>query len=115
MTQTDLFGWNKNENEGDGMEQTERIESMECNFLNALEALHQLSEAINCYIEARESFNQLSAYYGSEEWKRDFADDEAGLLPADLKRGVLSEDAVWNLLDEKRELIWRMREIAKEE
>ena len=27
-----------------------------------------------------------------------FADDEAGLLPKDLKRGVLSEDGLWNLL-----------------
>ena len=42
----------------------------------------------------------LSDYYGSEVWKQDFADDEAGLLPEDLKRGVLSEDGLWNLLSE---------------
>ena len=41
---------------------------------------------------------ELAAYYQSDLWKKDFADDEAGLLPKDLKRGVLSEDAVYDLL-----------------
>ena len=42
----------------------------------------------------------LSDYYGSDAWKRDFAADEAGLLPKDLKRGVLSEDGIYNLLEQ---------------
>lgn len=42
----------------------------------------------------------LSGYYGSSAWKRDFAADEAGLLPKKLARGVLSEDEVYNLLEE---------------
>ena len=46
----------------------------------------------------------LSGYYGSQEWRKDFEDDEAGLLPEDLKRGVLSEDGLWNLLDSCKEL-----------
>jgi len=43
--------------------------------------------------------DELSAYYTSDDWKRDFAADEAGLLPKDLKRGVLSEDGIYDLLD----------------
>jgi hypothetical protein len=54
----------------------------------------------------------LNAYYGSDEWKNDFADDEAGLLPATLKRGVLSEDGLWNLLADHRELEERIKELA---
>ena len=46
-----------------------------------------------------EILGQLSDYYGSPEWKRDYAADEAGLLPSDLKRGVLSEDGIYNLLE----------------
>ena len=46
----------------------------------------------------QEAIHILSEYYGSDEWKQDFADDEAGLLPKDLKRGVLSEDGIWNVL-----------------
>ena len=41
---------------------------------------------------------QLEAYYTSQKWKDDFEADEKGLLPKDLKRGVLSEDGIYNLL-----------------
>lgn len=41
----------------------------------------------------------LEAYYTGGQWKRDFADDEEGKLPRDLKRGVLSEDGIYDLLE----------------
>ncbi len=41
---------------------------------------------------------QLEDYYTSENWKSDFALDEAGELPASLKRGVLSEDGIDEVL-----------------
>lgn len=47
-----------------------------------------------------ELLKALSDYYSSSAWKRDYAADEAGLLPKDLKRGVLSEDGIYNLLEE---------------
>ena len=50
--------------------------------------------------EHKKLLGELSAYYISDAWKRDFAADEAGLLPKDLKRGVLSEDGIYNLLEE---------------
>lgn len=46
-----------------------------------------------------EALRQLAEYYSSPAWKLDFAADEAGLLPKDLKRGVLSEDGIYNLLE----------------
>ena len=51
-----------------------------------------------------EDVAELSKYYGSELWKQDYAADEAGNLPPDLKRGVLSEDGIWNLLSDYREI-----------
>lgn len=56
----------------------------------------------------RTALRELEAYYGSEEWKQDFAADEAGRLPKEMKRGVLSEDAVWNLLEERDEVESRL-------
>ena len=47
--------------------------------------------------EREKLLSELSAYYRSDAWKRDFAADEAGLLPKDLKRGVLSEDGIYAL------------------
>ena len=42
---------------------------------------------------------ELEEYYVSPQWQEDYAADEAGLLPADLKRGVLSQDGISDLLD----------------
>ena len=49
--------------------------------------------------------SELDLYYKSDEWKKDFADDEAGRLPTKLKRGVLSEDGLYNLFEEYNDLI----------
>ena len=52
---------------------------------------------------AQDMAEKLAAYYESPAWREDFAADEAGLLPKELKRGVLSEDGVYNALEEYRE------------
>lgn len=84
---------------------------MERHMEIAAKAVMELSAALDNYEEAQEAIAALDAYYGSEEWKQDFADDEAGRLPADLKRGVLSEDGIWNLLSDVSELNLRFRVI----
>ena len=48
--------------------------------------------------------SELEAYYESVKWRKDFESDEAGLLPKNLKRGVLSEDGINDLLDEYKEV-----------
>jgi len=67
------------------------------------EAMEEPRMSLDTYEKAQEAIDILSEYYGSDEWKQDYADDEAGLLPKDLKRGVLSEDGIWNLLADWRE------------
>ena len=42
----------------------------------------------------------LEEYYTSGQWLEDYESDEKGLLPADLRRGVLAQDAVYDLLEE---------------
>jgi hypothetical protein len=41
----------------------------------------------------------LDAYYTSGEWREDYEADERGELPPDLKRGVLSQVALYDLLE----------------
>ena len=89
-----------------------RVKEMESRFEQLAQAVSELSAALDKYADAGESLKALDAYYGSNEWKSDFAADEKGLFPEDLKRGVLSEDAVWNLLSDCRELKDRMQEIV---
>ena len=76
-----------------GKKQLERIAEYE-KKLDEAEALIKSGETGERLTELARA---LEAYYTSADWKRDFADDEAGKLPKDLKRGVLSEDGIYNL------------------
>ena len=76
----------------------ERITDMEQRFNRVDEALRALEIAMDTIISLEDDILELDAYYSGDEWKADFRSDELGLLPQDLKRGVLSEDAIWNLL-----------------
>ena len=82
--------------------QIERIKQMEHRFNKALAAIKDGS--VDSLKAIKEDIAELSKYYGSELWKQDFAADEAGNLPPDLKRGVLSEDGIWNLLSDYRNI-----------
>ena len=46
-----------------------------------------------------EKLARLTEYYENGQWLADYELDEAGLLPAGLKRGVLSQDGVHTLLE----------------
>ena len=51
-------------------------------------------------LEERVIPRELMDYYFGGQWLLDYQADERGELPKDLKRGVLSEDGVWNLIAE---------------
>ena len=61
----------------------------------------------------RSAISILEAYYTSPAWRADFEADEAGLLPSDLKRGVLSEDGIYNLLEEYKRVEERVKEMIR--
>ena len=56
------------------------------------------------YTSVLPDLKELEEYYTSAEWQEDYAADEAGLLPEGLKRGVLSQDGISDLLDRFRDL-----------
>lgn len=94
------------------MSQIERIKTMEEHLDKASAAVKALSDALDLYTEAMESIGTIDDYLCSDEWKQDFDDSEAGLLPKDLKCGVLSEDGIWDVVDTNRELQAQMLEIV---
>ena len=78
-------------------EQIKRIEKME----------GILNDATNCVEELNKllpSIKLLLGYYGSREWFEDVDADSSGLLPKYLKRGVLSEDGIYNFISDLEEL-----------
>ena len=80
------------------MEQIERIQHYETLLDRIAPVLENLEGALDAFDGIQEDVKELSAYYESDEWRDDFEADEAGKLPKDLKRGVLSEDGIYDVL-----------------
>lgn len=94
------------------MKQIERITYMESILDEATEVISKLENNLDDYLLLLPKLNELIEYYDGE-WRHDYEDDELGKLPRDLKRGVLSEDAVYNLLVDHREVINSMSRILE--
>ena len=93
------------------MKRIERIEHYEALLDQVVAANRRLEEALESFRQAEAAAAELGRYYGSNDWKRDLAADEAGKLPHTLKRGVLSEDGAYDALEELR----RLRALLNEE
>ena len=96
------------------MDQLARISEMEERLNRAAESLARLDAALADLAQLRRDAAALSAYYESPLWRADFEADEQGLLPPDLRRGVLSEDAVYDFLNACHEAMETLRRTAAE-
>nr|WP_330361230.1 MULTISPECIES: DUF4298 domain-containing protein [unclassified Butyrivibrio] len=86
-----------------------RINEMESILDEALRRMDNAEEAPQDLLEYQTEIKKLDEYYSSQDWKDDYALDEEGLLPKDLKRGVLSEDGIYDALERNKELMERIR------
>lgn len=80
------------------LEAIERIRQMEQCFDMLQDVENTNPKAFLEDASVKEEMQILLQYYEGGQWLRDYELDEAGLLPHNLKRGVLSEDAVYNFL-----------------
>lgn len=91
------------------MDRINRIREMEDRMERVARWVDLLSSALEQLPSVQSDAYELSAYYESDLWMEDYEADEAGELPADMKRGVLSEDGLYNLLTEYENLIVRLQ------
>ncbi len=77
-----------------------RIEKMEQHFDLLCDRVKTGPDFLEKDESLRAVFDELIHYYTGGRWLRDYELDEKGLLPGDLKRGVLSQDGIYNLLSE---------------
>lgn len=82
-----------------------RIKEAEEIYTKAAEAMDALESSIEGFLELQPLVKKLADYYDGPDWIKDLELDEKGKLPPDLKRGVLSEDGIYNLLERNRELL----------
>ena len=90
------------------MEQIERIQYFESLMDKVAPVLGNLEEALDAFDGIQEDVKELAAYYDDDAWREDFEADEAGRLPRDLKRGVLSEDGLYDVLSSHYALTVRL-------
>jgi len=81
---------------------------MESILDKAIKKMDALEKNIAEYKDFQSEIEKLEAYYTSQQWKDDCAMDEEGKFPEKLKRGVLSQDGIWNMLERNKELIYRI-------
>ena len=88
----------------------ERIAQMEDRFDEVTRVMAALDEAVSEYADFKSEIKALQDYMESGLWKEDYEADEAGKIPANVKRGVLSQDGLYELLEECGRILDRARE-----
>ena len=87
-----------------------RVERMEQYLDEVTTALAADGDAARADVSLREKLRALAEYQESGLWLRDYEADERGELPRDLKRGVLAQDTLHDLLCD-----WKTEQAGAEE
>lgn len=92
----------------------ERVARMEEASKRVENMLVQLNQGLDSYSQVQHEIEILEKYLDSKQWHADFEADEAGKLPADMPRGVLSEDGLYNLLSRVEDVKERFVDIVRD-
>ncbi len=82
----------------------DHICKMEAILDKAHSILDELEQKIAEFKAFQPELRKLEEYYASPQWKKDFDMEEKGLFPKDVKRGVLSEDGIYDILERNKEM-----------
>ena len=74
--------------------------------------IKELEVALENFKTSKKDLDLLNKYYDSKNWLKDKDAYENGSIPK-IKAGVLSEDAIWNMNEELKDLIKDMKNIVK--
>ena len=82
----------------------ERIKENELRFDNILLNVKELEVALNNFKNNEKDLFLLNKYYGSKNWFKDKELYENNKIK-NIKAGVLSEDGIWNMLEDINNII----------
>ena len=91
----------------------ERIKCNEDKLDKLIYISKELENSLEKFQEMRVILKELNDYYGSSEWFLDKENYEKGNLKQ-IKAGVSSEDGVWNLNEDIKELAKNMHALTNE-
>jgi hypothetical protein len=75
-----------------------RVEAMSRAMARVQKAVDALTRDMDRIEKLRATVKELDEYQRSGLWLKDFEADEAGEIPSEINRAVLSEDGLYNLL-----------------
>ncbi len=85
-----------------------RITKNEKRLDDIQKTIQELSKNINSFLFLRKDLVNLNKYYGSQKWFNDI--DFYSEKELKIKAGVLSQDGVWNTLEDLNELKDKLKE-----
>lgn len=86
---------------------------MDMAFNRVCGALGELDEDLFPFEKVLDTVAELEKYQSSGLWKKDFEADEAGEFPLDAARGVLSEDGLYNFLQDFDRIMEKLKKITE--
>ena len=81
-------------------ERIARIKHLEQNYDECNISIEEFKDQIKKFKSIYPKIAELNEYYNDGSFLEDYKMDEKGQIPQDLKRGILSEDAIYDLLME---------------
>lgn len=90
-----------------------RVHKMDEKYSNLLDLVDDLNADLDDLDESLGDMKELADYMTSGQWKEDFEADEKGLIPKGINKGILAEDALYDLLGDVGELKERLEQAAK--
>lgn len=94
------------------MKNYDHIVAMEEILTSYRKQLSELEHSLESLEQSLGAYKKLITYYYSEQRNLDLEDDRNHLIPVDLNRGILSEDEIYELMDEHHGVSIKMMEVA---
>ena len=76
------------------------------------ELLEKINEILDQLDKDRKDFDKLVEYYYSEQFRKDFDDSNEGKIDPTINQGILTEDAIYDLMGDDYYLALRFLDLA---
>ena len=91
----------------------ERVKRNEKRLDEITESIHGLDKALDKFKKQKSNIKNLNKYYESKTWLEDFDNYDPKKFK-NIKAGVLSEDAIWNMNEAINETFYKMEKIVED-
>ncbi len=76
------------------------------------ELIGRINNILDEFEKNRVDFDKLVEYYYSEQFKKDYDDSNQGKINSDINQGILTEDAIYDLMGDDYYLALRFLNLA---